>query len=369
MTAPDNTTPEPISAEDRAALAESIRDVLRRRSDSAAVRTAIESPGRIDRSLWETLCGEIGVAALAVPEEHDGAGATLAETALAVEEVGATLSPVPVFSSAVLAVGAVLASGDAEAAARLLPGLASGERIGALCWAGPSGWSTPGVTAEAGLLSGTAEYVIDGESADVFLVIAGRPGDPDGPQTLHEVDARAEGVTVTPLPLLDPTRALARVHFDEVSSTTITSPAAIAEHVRALAWAMLSAEQVGGAARALALTVEYTSTRKQFGRTLASFQALKHAMANMYVSVEAMRSMSAAAIDALIHRRADAAELAAAAHAYCSEQYMAVTGEAIQLHGGVGITWEYDIGMYFKRAQADAQLFGQPHQALARISL
>lgn len=363
------TSPETISAEDRAALAESIRDVLRRRSDSASVRSAITTDGRIDRSLWETLCGEIGVAALAVDEAHDGAGATFAETALAVEEVGATLSPVPVFSSAVLAAGVVMAAEDSEASARLLPDLASGEKIGALCWAGPAGWSTPGVSAEAGLLSGTAEYVIDGESADVFLVIAGRPGDPSAPLTLHEVPADAEGVSVTPLPLLDPTRALARVHFDEVPSTTITSPANIAERLRVIAWSMLSAEQVGGAARALELTVEHTSSRKQFGRTLASFQALKHTMANMYTSVEAMRSISAAAIDAMVHSSPDAFELAAAAHVYCSEHYMQVTGDAVQLHGGIGITWEHDIGLFFKRAQADAQLFGQPHEALARIEL
>ncbi|MGB6126115.1 MAG: acyl-CoA dehydrogenase family protein [Gordonia sp. (in: high G+C Gram-positive bacteria)] len=363
------TTPEAISAEDRAALAESIRDVLRRRSDSAAVRAAITNDGRIDRTLWETLCGEIGVAALAVPEDYDGAGASLAETALAVEEVGAVLAPVPVFSSAVLAAGTVMASGDTEAAARLLPDFASGEKIGALCWASASGWSVPGVTAEAGLLSGTAEYVIDGETADVFLVIAGRAGDVDAPLTLHEVPADAEGVTVTPLPLLDPTRALSRVHFDEVPSTTIASPSDLADRVRTLSWAMLSAEQVGGAARAVELSVEHTSARKQFGRTLASFQALKHAMANMYTSVETMRSISGAAIDAVVHQRPEAAELAAAAHVYCSEHYMSVTGEAVQLHGGIGITWEHDIGLFFKRAQADAQLFGQPHEALAQISL
>ncbi|MBM7367893.1 acyl-CoA dehydrogenase family protein [Gordonia hydrophobica] len=360
------TTPETISADDRAALAESIRELLRRRSDSASVRAASRAEGRIDRPLWDALCSEIGVAALAIGEQFDGAGATFAETALALEEVGRALAPVPVFSSVVLAAGAVVAAGDPEASARLLPDLASGARTGALCWAGAPGWTAPGVTAEAGLLRGTAEYVLDGETADVLLVIAGRSDNPDA-QTLHEVDARADGVTVTPLPVLDPTRALSRVTFDEVPSTTIASSSDIAERIRTLAWAMLSAEQVGGAARALELTVEHTSSRTQFGRTLASFQALKHAMADMYVQVEAMRSMSAAAIDAVVHDRADAAELAAAAHVYCSENYLSLTGEAIQLHGGIGITWEHDIGLFFKRAQADAQLFGQPHDALARV--
>jgi len=359
----------PISAEDRAALADSIRDVLRKRSDSEAVRRAMQADGRIDRDLWGTLCAEIGVAALAVPEEYDGAGASWAEAALAVEELGATLSPVPVFSSGVLAAGAILASGDAEAAARLLPGLASGETIGALCWASHAGWAVPGVTAEAGLLSGTAEYVLDGETADTFIVLAGRDGALSSHLTLHEVDSSAPGVTVTPLPLLDPTRAIARVSFDETPSNAITAPGDIAERIRTLAWALLSAEQVGGAARALALTAEYTSARKQFGRTLASFQALKHRMADMYVGVEAMRSISAAAIDAVVAGRADAAELAATAHVYCSEQYMSITGEAVQLHGGIGITWEHDIGLFFKRAQADAQLFGRPNEALQLVTL
>ena len=356
-----------VGAEERAALTDSIRDVLRKRSTSEAVRTAMQSDGRVDRDLWDTLCAEIGVSALAVPEQYDGADASWAETALAVEEVGATLSPVPVFSSAVLAVGAVLASEDSEAAARLLPGLASGETIGALCWAGAAGWNTPGVSADAGLLSGTAEYVIDGESADVFLVLA-RAGD-DGHITLHEIDASAPGITVTALPVLDPTRPLARVSFDEVPATAVSSPPGIADRIRTLAWAMLSAEQVGGAARALALTVEYTSDRKQFGRTLGSFQSLKHRMADMYVSVEAMRSMSAAAVAAVVAGRDDAARLAAVAHVQCSEEYMRVTGDAIQLHGGIGITWEHDIGLYFKRAQADAQLFGQPHEALQSVPL
>ncbi|WOC12846.1 acyl-CoA dehydrogenase family protein [Gordonia sp. MP11Mi] len=356
-----------VSAEERAALAESVRALLRKRSTSEAVRAAMQSDGRIDRDLWDTLCAEIGVAALAVPEQYGGADASWAETALAVEEVGASLSPVPVFSSAVLAVTTILASEDADAAARLLPDLASGTTIGALCWAGSTGWSVPGVSADAGLLSGTAEYVIDGESADVFLVLARSGG--DGHITLHEIDAAAPGVAVTALPVLDPTRALARVSFDEAPATAIGSPPGIADRIRTLAWAMLSAEQVGGAARALALTVEYTSDRRQFGRTLGSFQSLKHRMADMYVSVEAMRSMSAAAIAAVVDGRDDAAELAAVAHVQCSEEYLRVTGEAIQLHGGIGITWEHDIGLYFKRAHADAQLFGQPHEALQSVTL
>ncbi|MFC0314580.1 acyl-CoA dehydrogenase family protein [Gordonia phosphorivorans] len=346
------------------ALIDAVRDVCRRGGGSAAVRTAITAPGRYDAELWQTLATQIGVAALAIGEEYDGADATVRESAAVLTVLGETLAPVPMFSSAVLATGAVLISGDEAASARLLPGLAAGEITAAVCWAGAAGWDTPGVHAEAGLLSGTAEYVIDGETADTFLVLAG-----PGSVTLHEVSASAPGVTVTPLPVLDPTRPLARVQFDQTPSEILPAPDDLVDRFRTLAWAMLSAEQVGGAARALELTVEHTTSRKQFGRALAGFQALKHTMADMYMRVETMRSVSAAAVEAVATGADDAAELAAAAHVYCSEGYIAVTGDAIQLHGGIGITSEHDIGLFFKRAQADAQLFGAPHRAAGLITL
>lgn len=349
------------------ALSGAVRDVIRRGGGSASVRTAITTERRIDEALWQTLAEQVGVAALAVPEEFDGAGATVRELAAVLEVLGESLSPVPAFGSAALATGALLASGNDDACARLLPELASGELTAALCWAGPAGWDQPGVTATgadgtASTLDGTAEYVIDAESADVFLVVT------DSGE-LHEVRADAEGVTVTPLPVLDATRPLARVSFANTPASALGSDPELPDRIRTLAWALLSAEQVGGAARSLALTVEHTSARKQFGRELASFQALKHTMADMYALVETMRSISAAAVDAVATGAADAAELAAAAHVYCSEGYVTVAGQAIQLHGGIGITAEHDIGLHFKRAQADAQLFGSPTRALGLIDV
>ncbi|WP_238422228.1 acyl-CoA dehydrogenase family protein [Gordonia sp. 'Campus'] len=354
-----------ISSEEREALAEAVRDLLQRRGDPTTVRAAIATTGRVDASLWQTLCTEIGVAALPIPEEHGGAGASWAETAAVLEELGAALSPVPAFGSAVLAVGAVLLAGDDEASSRLLPGLASGERVGAVCWAGVRGWNTPGVHADAGLLSGTAHYVVDAETADTLLVLASGPGEH---VTLHEVAADAEGVSVSPMPVMDPTRSLSSVRFDEVASSVIPAPGDLATRLRSLGWALLSAEQVGGAQRALDLTVDYTKSRKQFGRTIGSFQALKHRMADMYVLVETARSISRAAVHALATDDPEADALALAAHVYCSDAYRSVTGEAIQLHGGIGITWEHDIQLYFKRAQATSQLLGAPHTAVAEVA-
>ncbi len=351
-------------SDEREALADAVRDACRRGGGSTAVRSAITAPNRYDRSLWQTLASQVGVGALLIPEESGGVGATLLEAAVVAEVLGETLAPVPFFSSAVLATAALRAAGDDTGSRSLLAELAEGTQTAAVCWAGPAGWDVPGVNAEAGLLSGSAEYVLDGESADTFLVLAG-----PGRVTLHQIAADAPGVTVTPLPVLDPTRPLSRIEFSQAPAEVIESPRDLPERLRTLAWAVLSAEQTGGAARALELTVEHTTARHQFGRALASFQALKHTMAEMYTLVEAMRSISAAAVQAVADDTPNASELAAAAHAFCSEGFVTVTGEAIQLHGGIGITAEHDIGLYFKRAQADAQLFGPPHRAVAQISL
>lgn len=366
MAANEMVANEMVSAEELAALRDSVADVLRRRGEGA-LRAAIESDGRIDRELWQTLCEQIGVAALAIPEAYGGAGATWAETAAVVEEFGATLAALPMLSSAVISTGALLLSGDETACNALLPGLAAGESTATLCWADSRDWQRSGIVAEGGLLNGTAEYVINGESAGVLLVLAGTAAEP-APTTLHHLPASTPGVEITPLPVVDPTRPLARVSFTDVPATAIVARADLFARVRTLTWAMLAIEQVGAAQSALDRTVEYTKSRKQFGRVIGSFQALKHRMADMYTSVETARSIAHAAVTAVVAGDADADELAAAAHVSCSEAFRSVTAEAIQLHGGIGITWEHDIQLYYKRAQGSAILFGQPHEVVAELS-
>ncbi len=347
-----------FETEDRAALRESVRNLLAKHSDSSAVRKAITAPEGYDAGLWERMVEQIGVAALAVPEDYDGVGASLAETHVVLEELGRTLTPSPMLGSAVLAAQALLLSGDTEACARLLPGIAAGE-IAAVCWASAAGWSSPGVTATGDRLDGTAHYVLGGDVASTLLVLA-RDGDA---VALFEVDPHATGVTRRRVPTMDPTRSLAQVRFDGVTGRPLASPADLVDRLRTVALIALSAEQVGAAQAALDLTVEYTKNRKQFGRVIGSFQALKHRMADMYALVETARSMSYAA--ALSQDTQDAY----AAKVYCSEAFEQVAAETIQLHGGIAITWEHDAQLYFKRAHGTAQLFGQRREFLAAIGM
>ena len=381
-TAAPATTSPGVDTEEQAALRQSVAALLEKKSDSAAVRTAFASDDGYDPALWSTLVDQIGAAALSVPEDYDGAGATWVETHLVCEELGRRLTPSPMLGSAVLAAQAVLASGDEAACARLLPGIAAGE-LAALCWADRDGWATPGVRADGGpdaagaTLSGTAHHVLGADTAATLLVVAVAGDD----VALFELPADADGVTITRVPVMDPTRTLSRVEFDGARATAIATRPSFLSRLRAAAWAAVSAEQVGAARAVLDATVQYTQERKQFGRVIGSFQALKHRMADMYVKVETARSLSysAAALVAEAQALAEgpgadgaayAAEIeAAAAKVYCSEALQWIAGESIQLHGGVGITWEYDAHLYFKRAHGTSQLLGQPHELLSALEV
>ncbi|MGZ4561720.1 MAG: acyl-CoA dehydrogenase family protein [Mycobacteriaceae bacterium] len=363
MTSPVADSPG-IDTEEQAALRSSVRDLLKRHSGSAAVRKAMETEARYDTALWTRLCQEIGVAALAIPERFEGVGASFMECHVVQEELGRTLTPSPMLGSAVLATQALLISGDAAACSRLLPGIADGDSTVAVCWAGTAGWDSPGVHVQDGALSGTAHYVLDGDRADALLVLAVD----EHVVTLYEVPLDAEGLTRAAQPSMDPTRGLSTVTFDAASGTALSTPEDLMERLTTAAIVAVSAEQVGAAQAALDLTVAYTKDRRQFGRQIGSFQALKHRMADMYVLVETARSISYAAAGAYANNAADAFELAAAAKVYCSEAFSAVAGETIQLHGGIGITWEHDAQLYFKRAHGSSQLFGQPSDHLVRMA-
>jgi alkylation response protein AidB-like acyl-CoA dehydrogenase len=342
---------DPLQTEEAQALRDAVRALLTRRSGPAAVRAAMESPLGYDDKLWSTLCEQIGVAALTIPEHYGGAGAGLAEACVVLQELGRTLTPAPMLGSAVLCGEALLRSGNDEACERLLPGIAAGTTLAAPAWSDED-WS-PGLTASDTGLDGRAHYVLDGDLADVLLAVA-RTSDGVGLFEVPLAGLRRERVTT-----LDPTRRLAVVDFERTPARRLDSDGFDLRKLRDTAVVAVAAEQVGAAARALELTVEYTKQRRQFGRAIGSFQALKHRMADVHVHVEAARSaLYAALVDG-------DAEAVTTAKVVCSEAFSHAAAEMIQLHGGIAITWEHDAHLYFKRAHGTALLFGDPASALS----
>jgi alkylation response protein AidB-like acyl-CoA dehydrogenase len=340
-----------------------------------------EPDSAAERALWQRLCTEIGVAGLASPERYGGAGAGPLEVHVVMEELGRRLAPSPMLGSAVLATQALLGSQDEAACARLLPALADGREVAALAWTTAAGhWDPADVACQAGrpegmavdeaaepgnwLVTGEAHYVLDGAGAAVLLVPATVP---EGDIGLFEVRPEQSAVTCSPCATMDDTRRLAVVALDGATARRIGGPAAL-DRARDAACIALSAEQVGAAAQALALTVAYAKVRVQFGRPIGAFQALQHRMAEMHVLVESARSLSYAAAEALQQQAPDAGLRAAAAKAYCSEALQRVSAEMIQLHGAIGMTWEHQAHRYFKRGHGAALLLGTPASHASRIA-
>ncbi|MBF4162097.1 acyl-CoA dehydrogenase family protein [Nocardioides acrostichi] len=329
-------------SEEQAELAATIRSLLEKRADSAAVRAASTSDDGYDPELWQTLCEQIGVAALAVPEDLDGVGATLMESMVVLEELGRSLAPSPLLASIVTA-EAVLAGADDEAKARLLPRLARGE-IGAFA------------VLDA---DGAASGVLDVDRAAVLVVAAD--------EDLYEVDpASAERDWQ---PSMDQSVRLGSLRADVASATRIGVAGPAVERASLVGAAGAAALAVGCAARGVDMTVGYSKERVQFGRPIGSFQALKHRMAEMLVLVEMARSASWAASYALSSGSPQAAQLVHVAKAYASDALARIAAETVQLHGGIAITWEHDAHLVFKRAHALGQLFGDAtsHRALVEL--
>ncbi|MET7643760.1 acyl-CoA dehydrogenase family protein [Streptomyces sp. NPDC005426] len=323
---------------------------------------------------WAPLATQVGAAGLAVPEEYGGAGGGARDVHVLMEELGRSLSPLPSLGSSVLTVGALLASGDKEACGRLLPGLAEGASVGALAWAEQGSWDQEAVRAEAvarpgggWLITGTKEHVLDWPGVDVLLVSARTA---DG-VSLFEMAPDAAGVRREPLVTMDGTRAQARWVLVGAEGRLLGldgDGGRYLEHVRDLACTALAAEQVGAAERCLELTVGYARDRVQFGRPIGSFQAVKHRLADAYVLVESARSAALGAAFAADENPDGLPRAAAVAKSVCSEAFTAVAGEMIQLHGGIGITWEHDAHRYFKRAHGAGELFGPPAHHRARLA-
>ena len=321
------------------------------------------------RHQWERLCAEVGVAGLSIPERYGGAGAGPAETAVVMEELGRDLTCSPMLGSAVLAAQALLAAGDEDACARLLPAIAAGSATAALAWTTRDGHWDPGEVAyrarmaDGGwVLDGEAHYVLDGEGADVLLAAARTP---DG-IGLFQVE---QGVSRAACVTMDATRPLAVVRLTGASGLRVGGDAAAAlGRARDLACLALGAEQVGAARQALDLTVGYALTRVQFGQVIGGFQALRHRMADLHVLVESARSLARAAAASAGEDPGGLGPRAAAVKVYCSDALTRTAAEMIQLHGAIGITWEHPAHRYLKRAHGARHLFGRPDRHAAAIA-
>jgi alkylation response protein AidB-like acyl-CoA dehydrogenase len=366
--------------EEQEQLRDSVQRFMTDQAPLKRVRELMETEDGTDRSVWEQAGHQLGLQALAIPEEYGGAGFTFAEQAVVLEEMGAALYGGPYLSSAVLAANALLASPDEQAKRDLLPGIASGDTIATLAFTEDDGsWDPASIRLSAAsspdgswALDGHKSFVLDGGIADLLLVAAATR---DG-LALFAVPGSAQGLRRTPLPTLDQTRKLARLEFSGVSGRLIGAPGdatAILARVLDIAAIALAAEQLGGAQRALDMAVEYAKIRHQFGRAIGSFQAIKHRCADLLLEVESLRSAVGYAAMAVAEGSDEVPVLAALVKAYASDTYFHVAAENIQIHGGIGFTWEHDAHLYFKRAKSSELFLGDAayhrERLAARIGL
>jgi alkylation response protein AidB-like acyl-CoA dehydrogenase len=329
----------------------SVRSMLAQRSPVTQVLARIEANEAYDQALWRTLAAEMGLAGIAVPERFGGGGASLREAAVVLEELGRGVAPVPYLSSAVVATTTLLAVSAADPLAKL----AAGESVAVLAVPFPSGPDSPQstVTADGGRLTGTVGLVADGLAADLLLV----PTE-DG---LYLVDATADGVTRTALVPFDLTRPLAELRLDGAAGQRLADGTAARSAVVAglgAGAALLASEQLGMAEWCLETTVEYVKTRYQFGRPVGSFQALKHRLADVWVELTQARAVARYAAVCAAEADDDLPVAVSLAQAFCSPFAVKAAEECIQLHGGIGFTWEHPAHLYLKRAKADAVGFG-----------
>lgn len=374
---------ETISLAELADLRQSVRDFLAAKSGEEQVRRLAEDDRGWDEAVWAQMADQLGLQSLALPTEHGGDGFGPVELGVVLEEMGRALLPSPFLSTVVLASTALIASGDEAAQGAHLPGIASGKTTATLAVAEADGqWRTDGLTTTATTtgtgtgwtLSGEKPLVLDGATADLLLVVAAADGKP----TLFAVAGDDPGVTRTSLQVLDPTRRLARLSFADAAAVpvgAIGAAAPVVDRVLDVATAALAAEQVGGARACLEAATGYARERVQFGRAIGSFQAVKHKCADMFVRLQLAEAAATEAANALagVEGAPEPGVASAVAHVVCSEAFMFVAAENIQVHGGIGFTWEHPAHLYYRRAKSSQLLFGGPavyhERLLARLGV
>ncbi len=362
------------------------RAFLADHSSPDRVREAMATERGYDLEVWKRIGAELGWPSIVIPEAYGGLGLTAVELVGLMEEMGASLLCAPFFSTVCLGGNALLLGPDEALKREHLPALAAGERTATLAFTEADGrWDADGVRAVARsdggdfVLSGTKTYVPDGHTADL-LVVALREPDTRGEEgiVLFAVPGDAPGVERRLLPTLDQTRKQAEVRLDDVrvpAASRLAAPDAGWDVLRStldLAAVALSAEQVGGAQRCLDLSVAYAKERVQFGRPIGSFQAIKHKCADMMLAVESARSAAYyagwVAAQEGSERGGELPEVASLAKATCSDAFFQCAAESIQIHGGVGFTWEYDVHLYFKRAKSTETLLGDARYHRERVA-
>jgi len=352
--------------EEQEELRKTVRAFLEAKSPESAVREQMETDAGYDAAVWGQMGEQLGLQGLAIPEEFGGSGYTFVELGIVLEEQGRALLCAPFFSTVVLAANTLLHSGDDAAKAAHLPGIASGETIATLAFTEPSGkWDESGITTEATAsgdgwtLNGVKSFVLDGHTASLVIVAARTAKG----VSLFTVAGDAAGLTRTALSTMDQTRKQAKLEFANTPATLLGTEGegwAVLSTVLDLAAVGLAAEQVGGAQKVLEQAVEYAKVRVQFGRPIGSFQAIKHKCADMLLEVESAKSAAYYGLWCAAEQNDELPSVASLAKAYCSEAYFHATAENIQIHGGIGFTWEHPAHLYFKRAKSSELLFGDP---------
>jgi alkylation response protein AidB-like acyl-CoA dehydrogenase len=358
-------------------LRAAVREFLAAKSPETAVRAAMETG--YDPAVWDQMARQLQLASLALPSDYGGDGFGLTELGVVLEEMGAALLCSPFFGTVVLAAQALLAADDKAACERYLPGIAAGETIATLAVAESSGsWDPAAIatraerTAEGWALTGKKSFVVDGLIAGLVLVVAQAPTGP----ALFAVRSGAPGFSAEPMTVLDPTRPLAALTFDQVPAELIGAEGEggqLLSQVVDVAGVALAAEQAGGARRCLEMSAEYARTRFQFGRAIGTFQAIKHKCADMLARVELAEAAAREAARLADEEAAEFPVAAATAHISASRAYMFAAAENIQVHGGIGFTWEHPAHLYFRRAKSSGLLFGGPavdhERLLARLGI
>jgi alkylation response protein AidB-like acyl-CoA dehydrogenase len=356
-------------SEEQDQLRDAVRKFLEAKSPETEVRRLMETTEGYDPAVWSQMANELGLQGLHVPEEFGGQGFTWVELGIVLEEMGRALLCAPYFSTVVLAANAILNAGTDDQRKSLLPGIASGETIATLAFTEPNGkWDASGITLEAAgtgetaTLSGTKMFVLDGHTADLIVVVAraaGTSGE-DG-ISFYTVAGDASGLTRTALATMDQTRKQAKLEFDNVEAQLLG--------IAGAGWAALSKtldqaavglcnEMVGGGQFVLDESVQYAKDRVQFGRPIGSFQAIKHKCADMLLEIESAKSAAYYASWAAAEDNDELPVVASLAKAYCSDAYFHAAAENIQIHGGIGFTWEHNAHLYFKRAKSSEILLG-----------